>query len=74
MIKIEITGYMSRAELLENAIWFVFCVSGVGIGLAMIEWPNLLTHIAVAYGLAYLTLAAWVVRRKRARGDTQIWL
>jgi len=74
MIKIEVEGHASRAEIVEAAFWTFFCVSGVGIGIAMVEWSNLFTHIAVAYGMVYLVLATWVVRRKRTRADTRIWL
>jgi hypothetical protein len=74
MIRIQIEGNASRAEVVEAIVWTIFCVSGVGVGLAMIEWPSRFTHIAVLYGTAYLALAAWVVRRKRARGDARIWL
>ena len=74
MIRIEIEGNASRAEIVESAVWFIFCVSGVGIGLAMIEWPRFFSHVAITYGVTYLLLAAWIVRRKRARGDTRIWL
>jgi hypothetical protein len=55
-------------EWIEAAVALIFCLACVGVGMAVSEWPTMTAPILIATVTAYLPIAVWLTKRRRARG------
>ena len=61
------------ADLVEGAVWLAVCVIGFFIGGALYDATPGSMPIAVLYGTGVLVVAAWTMRRQRARGIRRLF-